>query len=165
MSAPGWRRAPAEGAPSRYDADLDLKVACGRSAAALPHRRPRSAANRANLLGRTKPLPPNPKSVTHVPNLKCYLCIDWALGITWSLVLCHWSFCRKAAVLCHWSFYPQVTLPQRGSSRRRSLQPCNEPAPPPECGRPGYSSKARQYTWPPKQKSSQSTHFRNEGFQ
>lgn len=79
MSAPGWSRAPANGAPSRYAADLDLKVAGGRSAAALPHWRPHSAPDVANLAKTFKALPRNPKSVTHVLNPTCYLCSDCAV--------------------------------------------------------------------------------------
>ena len=45
------------------------------------------------------------------------------------------------------------------------MQPCNEPAPPPECGRPGYSSKARQYTWPPRLNFVTLQSIYNGGFQ
>jgi len=68
-------RAPANGAPNRYAAVLDLRVGEPDSGGSTPL---------ATALGRSPTIPvlsgegvtPRARSVTHVLNLKCYLCID-----------------------------------------------------------------------------------------
>jgi hypothetical protein len=60
MSALGYRRAPANGAPDRYAAVPDLRVTGGTSAA-LPHWRPRSVWEHVTDFWRSRVLPPTVK--------------------------------------------------------------------------------------------------------
>jgi len=78
MTAPGCRRAPANGAPDRYAAVLDLEVAKSDSGGSTP------LATTLNF-GHLQPLLDSQavtfarQCVTYVLNPKCYLCIDCAL--------------------------------------------------------------------------------------
>jgi len=78
MSALGYRRAPANGAPDRYAAVPDLRVTGRDSGGSTP------LATALELGAAERFLPfqsvtTGRESVTHVLNLKCYLCIDCAI--------------------------------------------------------------------------------------
>ena len=84
MRALGERRAPANGAPDRYAAVLDLGGAKPASGGSTPLATA-LASGPFDRLWAFESVTTEPKSVTHVLNLKCYLCIDCAS-------FCHWSF-------------------------------------------------------------------------
>ena len=97
MRALGYRRAPANGAPDRYAAVLDLEVAKPDSGGSTPLATA-LALGRFDRHGIFQSVTFEPKSVTRVLNLKCYLCIDCALGFPLSFVFCHLSFSQWPAV-------------------------------------------------------------------
>ena len=82
MSARGYRRAPANEAPDRYAAVPDLRVKGLDSGGSTPLATALDHSHFENF-GLFQDLTFARQSVTHVLNLKCYLCIDLRL------VICH----------------------------------------------------------------------------
>jgi hypothetical protein len=89
MSAPGCKRAPANGAPDRYAAVPDLRVSGLDSGGSTPLATALTSGQFKRFLAFGSVTTAR-KSVTHVLNLNCYLCIDCTFVIPLSFV--HLSF-------------------------------------------------------------------------
>ena len=91
MSARGYRRAPANGAPDRYAAVPDLRVKGLDSGGSTPLATALGLAASDGFLA-FESVTTGREGVTYVLNLNRYRCIDCALRFLWCLVIDDWLF-------------------------------------------------------------------------